>query len=103
MDPIDLTTEDRVQMPPHTAVTYAKDQPQSKDQPRYRPLPTVRFDHDGRILTRWRLSDIERRQVAAGLDLYIQVATFGDPLQPLLPTIGCPEFCPADIATKAES
>lgn len=65
-------------------VTYAKDQPE------YRPLPSLRDPRDpqGRILTRWTFTPEEREAIAAGADLYLQVLTFRQSLMPLLPIVG---------------
>lgn len=61
-------------------VTYAKDQPQ------YLPLPTLRSE-DGRVVSRWTLTDEEREKVAAGADIYLTLHTFNNPLQPILLTV----------------
>lgn len=91
MQPVDLEIEDRAFLPPHDVVVYAKDQPE------YLPLPVAKLHGDeGRVISRWRLTDEERAQIAAGADLYLEVLTFHQPLQPLLPTVGLRDFCPAD-------
>jgi hypothetical protein len=48
-----------------------------------RPLPAVYFEGPGIVLTRWHPTDHERRAIAAGADLYLTIATGGQPLQPL--------------------
>lgn len=63
-------------------VTYAKDQPE------YEPLTVVRTEK--LCVSRWRLTDEEREFIANGGDLYILVAHFGKPLQPILPMITYP-------------
>ena len=55
------------------------------DQPEYQPLPVWRWP-DGTLITRWRLTWRERIRALLGGDLYLQVMTFGNPLQPLYPT-----------------
>jgi hypothetical protein len=40
------------------------------------------------LLTRWRFTEEERVQIAAGDDLYLGVMTFGHPLQPLMAGVG---------------
>src|SRR5690348_10524 len=60
-------------------VVYAKDQPQ------YLPLRTlVSNDKDRRVLSRWQLTAEQRKAIAEGADIYLQLMTFGDPLQPIL-------------------
>jgi hypothetical protein len=60
----------------------------AKDQPQYLQLPALKSTRpDGRILTRWKLTDEERAAVASGADLFLEVSTFGQPLQPLRPFI----------------
>ena len=54
------------------------------DQPEYLPLPAWRRDH--RVITRWRLSWRERIAAVLGRSLYMEVMTFGQPIQPILPT-----------------
>ena len=71
-------------------VTYAKDQPQ------YLPLTVLRkrTPHVP-VLSRWRLTDEERMLIATGADLYLELWTFGAPLQPIVLTIGqSPDVCP---------
>lgn len=55
------------------------------DQPEYQPLPAWRHA-DGRLVTRWRLTWRERIVALFGRDLYLEVSTFGQPLQPLYPS-----------------
>jgi len=59
----------------------------AKDQPWYRQLPSIRTP-DGQVITRWRLSDVERRAILKGEDLYLTISTFNAPLQPVLLTVG---------------
>ena len=91
MEPVHIDDDDRTFLPPHDVVTYAKDQPQ------YQPLPVVRLHGaEGRLISRWTLTDAERAKIAAGEDIYIEMLTFGGPLQPILPTVGLRDFCPMD-------
>ncbi|MCU1350290.1 MAG: hypothetical protein JWO56_3320 [Acidobacteria bacterium] len=57
-----------------------------KDQPEYEPLPSLRISMEGTlgILTRWRLSWRERLRVLRTGDVYLQVLTGGQALQPVL-------------------
>lgn len=59
----------------------------AKDQPEYRQLPALLVDDGRTVLTRWKLSDEERKAVASGADLTIAVMTFGQRLQPILPEV----------------
>ena len=89
MEPVDFELEQTAFLPPHDLVTYAKDQPE------YRPLPVARLHGaEGRVISRWTLTAEERARIAAGEDLYIELLTFGRPLQPILPTVGLRDFCP---------
>lgn len=57
-------------------VVYAADQPQ------YQPLPAFKCVN-GKILTRWELTDEERRLIAEQGYIYLAVSTFNQPLQPV--------------------
>jgi hypothetical protein len=66
----------------------------AKNQPAYRPLPVLRF-HDmgeGTVLSRWRFTWRERLRVLFVGDIYIQQMTFGELLQPILPTVEVPHL-----------
>jgi len=66
-------------------VTYAKDQPE------YQQLPTLKSsvrDGRGKIMMRWEFTKAEREAIADGADLYLEVLTFHQPLQPLRPFVG---------------
>lgn len=64
----------------------------AEDQSAYQPLPTIKRA-DGIILTRWLLSEEERRQVAEQGYFYLAVITNNEPLQPLkLTAVVPPEF-----------
>jgi hypothetical protein len=55
------------------------------DQPEYLQLPAIRPTALGaaRITTRWKLTWRERAQVLFGGNLWLQILTFGNPLQPV--------------------
>lgn len=72
-------------------VTYAKEQEQ------YRPLP-VHKTSDGVILSRWHLSDEERRAVINGADIWLYVWTFNQPLQPIRMEVAEAERSAVDVA-----
>jgi hypothetical protein len=64
-------------------VVYAKDQPQ------YLPLRALRADtKEGLVLTRWTLTPKQRKAVAAGADVFLELLTFRQPLQPIRIAIG---------------
>lgn len=85
MHPIPLTERDRRDLPPHELVTYAEHQPE------YLPLPGARCaGPEALFVTRFHPTDDERRALAAGEDLYLEVYTFGYPLQPIRLTVGRP-------------
>jgi hypothetical protein len=59
-------------------VVYAADQPQ------YIPLRTLRADGNmGALISRWTLTAEQRQAIAAGADIFLELSTFGDPLQPI--------------------
>jgi hypothetical protein len=64
-------------------VTYAADQPE------YIPLPVVRTEVA--LLSRWKLTEDERRHIANGGDLFIAMIHFGQNLQPICPIADTPE------------
>lgn len=51
-------------------------------------------DEEGQtaIVQRWTLSHEEREAILLGEDIYLQILTFGEPVQPLIVTIGKPEW-----------
>lgn len=67
---------------PDQHVTFAKNQPE------YLPLPAIVYG--GVVITRWKLSWAERIAVLLGGSMWLQVLTFGDPLQPLKLSVDCP-------------
>jgi hypothetical protein len=100
MEPKAFTADQLATLPPHRVVVFAEDQPQ------YRPLPTVLLaGNEGRVISRWALTDEERAAIANGEDLYIELLTFAGPLQPILPSVGLRDYCPADpeVGVKRES
>ena len=60
-------------------------------QEQYLSLPALRLaDPEATILTRWRLSWRERWTILWTGNLYLWILTFGQPLQPLRPTVERP-------------
>ena len=91
MDPVELDDVDVAMLGVCQQVTFATNQPQ------YRPLPAIVVDGPlGKVVTRWRLTDDERKRLSAGEDLYLTQMTFRDALQPMLLCVGAPDVCPAD-------
>lgn len=66
----------------------------AKEQPEYNPLRVLRSkDGMGRVLSRWALTDEQREAVAAGADIYLELVTFNQPLQPIrvaIQQVPCP-------------
>lgn len=63
----------------------------AEEQEEYLPITVARIDpppgfpERGTILlTRWQLSDDERKRIAAGEDLYVGQLNFGGPMTPLI-------------------
>lgn len=52
------------------------------DQPEYQPLPAFKCVN-GKILTRWELTEDEKRLVAEQGYVYLAVSTFNQALQPV--------------------
>lgn len=46
------------------------------DQPEYMPLPCFQAA-DGRVMSRWELTDEERQQIATGADVFVTIWTTG--------------------------
>ena len=63
----------------------------AKDQPQYRPLPALRLE-DGTVITRWKLSLLERLRVLLFGNLFLSQLTFNDCLQPQLPSVDEPKL-----------
>jgi hypothetical protein len=58
----------------------------AKDQPEYLPLPAVKCD-DGTVLSRWKLTWVERWQIFIHGNLWLCQLTFNQPLQPQRPSV----------------
>ena len=61
----------------------------AKDQPEYLPLPALKMD-DGEIVTCWRLSLVERLKILWTGNMWLNVLTFNEPLQPLRMSVNKP-------------
>lgn len=62
----------------------------AKDRPEYIPLPAaiVEREEGQSVVTRWQFTDEERALIASGADPYLEMLTFGGPLQPIRLHIG---------------
>lgn len=54
----------------------------AKDQPEYLPLPALTDGHI--VITRWKLTDKEIKDIFDTREIYLKVLTFGNPLQPVI-------------------
>jgi hypothetical protein len=64
-------------------VVYAANQAQ------YNPLRTLRSNTEGcRVLSRWSPTPEQREALAEGADIFLELLTFGFPLQPILMSVG---------------
>ena len=63
----------------------------AEDQPEYLPLPAHKGP-DGRVTTCWRLTLRERLQVLFKGEMWLQQLSFGQPLQPQLPSADRPQL-----------
>lgn len=80
MDPIDPRI-DPAKVPAGSAAVVI-----AEHQNEYRDLPSVRTPN-GYVITRWTLTDDERRRIANGEDLFITLLSHGR-IFPLLPSVG---------------
>lgn len=74
-------------MTPVSPVLLNSDLPEvvlGENQPEYIPLPAAVIPSVTQtMVTRWRLSESERQQIANGHDIVLQQLTFGRPFQPV--------------------
>lgn len=55
----------------------------AKDQPEYIPLRTLKSNGSmGAVISRWTLTPGQRKAIADGADIFLELSTFGGPLQP---------------------
>jgi hypothetical protein len=75
----------------------------AKDQPEYMQLPAVRVESpEAPVLTRWELSDEDRKKIAAGADIYLWVTTFGRALQPVALQVATASEIMDPVQSKAD-
>jgi hypothetical protein len=56
----------------------------AKDQPEYLPLRTLVSDtKELNVMSRWTLTPEQRAAIAAGADIFLELMTWGHPLQPI--------------------
>lgn len=56
------------------------------DQPQYQPMPAMVIDDpEGTMITCWQLTPEELKKISISGKIYIQVWTFKDDPQPILP------------------
>lgn len=69
----------------------------AEEQEEYLPMVVALHDNphygtrDGRpntLISCWRPSQEERERIAAGEDIYLALLTFGDPMQPVILSVG---------------
>lgn len=61
----------------------------AKNQPEYNPLRTLRSNtKECRVLSRWSPTPEQRQALAEGADIFLELLTFGNPLQPILMSVG---------------
>ena len=54
------------------------------DQPQYIPLRVLRANGSmGAVVSRWTLTEEQRKDVANGADIFLELSTFNQPLQPI--------------------
>lgn len=70
----------------------------AKDQPEYQPLPAHRTQ-DGQVISCWALTWRERLRLLVTGRLYLSLLTFGQPLQPQLPSVTNPVPTPEPMAS----
>lgn len=58
----------------------------AEHQDEYRDLPSIRTP-DGQVITRWTLTDDERRAVASGEDIFVTLLAGGS-INPFFVTVG---------------
>lgn len=80
----------------------------ARDQPEYIPLRTLKSDGPmGAVISRWTLTSEQRKAVADGADIFLELSTFHHPLQPIRMAISdgrvdCPADSIFDIQTAVE-
>lgn len=63
----------------------------AKNQPEYLPLPAL-VSQDGMVTMRWKLTWFERLRVLIHGSVFVQLLTFGKPLQPIKVSAEPPEI-----------
>lgn len=56
----------------------------AKDQPQYIPLRTLVSDGPERkVISRWTLTEEQRKAILDGADIFLELSTYSQPLQPI--------------------
>lgn len=56
----------------------------AKDQPEYKPLRCLPgFTHNGERMSRWTFTPEQRQAITEGADIFLELLTFKDPMQPI--------------------
>lgn len=56
----------------------------AKDQPEYIPLRTLKSSaRSGAVISRWSPTEEQRKAIADGADIFLEMWTFHQPLQPI--------------------
>jgi hypothetical protein len=77
----------------------------AKNQPEYIPLRTLRNSRDSYVpvVSRWSPTPEQRKLIADGADIFLELSTFGGPLSPIRMGIGDGKIeCPADRVFSLE-
>src|ERR1700721_2317428 len=65
----------------------------AKNQPEYNPLRTLLSNtKEGRVMSRWSPTPEQRPAIAEGENIFLELLTFGNPLQPILMSVGDPDL-----------
>ncbi len=64
----------------------------AKDQPEYLQLPALKFD-DGLVVSKWKLSFVERIKILFTGNIFLGLLTFNKPLQPIKLSLSANEVC----------
>lgn len=70
----------------------------SERQPQYQTIPALPIESElpGTILTRWEITDEELEVLRETRSIYLYVATFNNPLQPVYLTVKTPNVFEVD-------
>lgn len=75
MEPVEIECDEIACIQGYKSVVFAKDQPE------YLPLPALSDGNE--VITKWKLTDKEIKDIFDTHEIYLKVLTFGQPLQPV--------------------